>query len=204
MASLFGHIAVSTAIGYAFFPRQIRPATLLLAGFCAFAPDLDVLAFRFGISYGSPWGHRGWTHSLAFTLVFGTLMAWFFRSLAKRNGLSTAGVYLRDGSQPISSRRATYGLMMWCALSAMTHPLLDMMTNGGRGCALWWPFSTERIFFPFRPVQVSPMSVSDFISDWGLMVLASEAMWIGLPALVFAGLAIGIRKIQGQGVVSKG
>jgi hypothetical protein len=56
MASLFGHIAVSTAIGYAFFPKQVRPLTLVVAGFCAFAPDLDVLAFRFGIPYESEWG----------------------------------------------------------------------------------------------------------------------------------------------------
>ncbi|MBC7775514.1 MAG: metal-dependent hydrolase, partial [Phycisphaerae bacterium] len=76
MASLFGHIAVSTAIGYAFFPKQVRPLTLVAAGFCAFAPDLDILSFRFGIPYESEWGHRGWTHSLMFALVVGGLIGW--------------------------------------------------------------------------------------------------------------------------------
>jgi len=37
MASIFGHVAASAALGYAFFPKQVRPATLLLTGFCAFA-----------------------------------------------------------------------------------------------------------------------------------------------------------------------
>lgn len=174
MASIFGHIAASTAVGYAFFPKQVRPATLLLAGFCAFAPDLDVLAFRFGIPYGSEWGHRGWTHSLVFGVVFGSLMAWFYQN-------QTAAVNRRN-------------IFLWLAVSAISHPLLDMLTNGGRGCALWWPFSAERIFFPFRPIQVSPMSASDFISEWGLTVLASEAVWIGLPAGAIVLIARWIRK----------
>ena len=172
MASLFGHIAASTALGCAFFPKQVRPATLLLAGFCAFAPDLDVLGFRFGIPYSSEWGHRGWTHSIFFATLFGGLAAWIFTRFDNQGG---------------STRQAGL-LAVWCALSTIFHPLLDMLTNGGRGCALWWPFSKERIFFPFRPIQVSPMSVSGFISEWGLTVLASETVWIGLPALGLVGV----------------
>jgi len=168
MASLFGHVAASTALGCAFFPKQVRPATLLLAGFCAFAPDLDVLAFRWGISYESIWGHRGWTHSLLFALVLGGLMGLTFRFLDKKSGIA---------------------LTAWLMLSAASHPLLDMMTNGGRGVALWWPFSAERVFFPYRPIQVSPLAVSDFFSPWGLEVLASEVLWIGFPALTLVVLA---------------
>lgn len=169
MASLFGHVVASTAIGYAFFPKQVRPATLALAGFCALAPDLDVLAFRYGISYESEWGHRGWTHSVVFSILFGGLMALSFKQLNRNNEHFT--------------RRETLATTAWLILSTLSHPLLDMLTNGGRGCALWWPFSAERIFFPFRPIEVSPMSVSDFISEWGITVLASEFVWIGLPSL---------------------
>lgn len=161
MASVFGHVAVSTAIGYTLFPKYVRPATLLLAGFCAFAPDLDVLAFRFGISYQSIYGHRGWTHSLIFALLLGALIGW-----------------------ASGDKRDPKALTLWFALSMLSHPLLDMMTNGGLGCALWWPFSDERVFFPFRPIKVSPLSVADFFSPWGLSVLASEVLWIGIPCLV--------------------
>jgi inner membrane protein len=174
MASIFGHVAASTAIGYAFFPKQLRPVTLLAAGFCAFAPDLDVLAFRFGIAYESQWGHRGWTHSAVFALLFGMLVGWAV----------SAG-----------KRGQTGSLMLWLVLSTLSHPLLDMLTNGGRGCALWWPFSLKRLFFPWRPVQVSPVSVSDFVSEWGLAVLASEFIWIGLPALALVALAYTFRKL---------
>ena len=174
MASIFGHVAASTAIGYAFFPRQVRSATLLTAGFLAFSPDLDVLAFRFGIPYGSEWGHRGWTHSLVFAFVFGLLTAWLF----------------------YRKQQDFLKIALFFILSTVSHPLLDMMTNGGRGCALWWPFSTERIFFPFRPIQVSPMSVGAFISDWGLTVLASEFFWIGVPALILVVFAKSLRAIR--------
>ena len=64
MASIFGHIAVSSALGAGLFPRQARTGALMLAGFCACAPDLDVLAFFFGVPYEDPWGHRGVTHSI--------------------------------------------------------------------------------------------------------------------------------------------
>lgn len=164
MASIFGHIAASSALGYAAFPKQFRRTTLLLAGFCAFAPDLDILAFRFGIPYQSQWGHRGWTHSIVFAIAFGLLIYLIFKWLSPRNTVN-------------------YKTAIWLVLSTLSHPLLDMMTSGGRGCALWWPFSTERIFLPFRPILVSPMSIGRFISDWGLRVLMSEMIWIGVPAL---------------------
>ncbi|MBV6441219.1 MAG: metal-dependent hydrolase [Haliscomenobacteraceae bacterium CHB4] len=184
MASLFGHIAASTALGYAFFPKQTRPATLLLAGFCAFAPDLDVMGFHFGIPYGSEWGHRGWTHSIFFAMIFGGLLAWF-----------GTGCFSRPDN-PLSTDKSAVAKAAWLIMSTLSHPLLDMLTNGGRGCALWWPFSTERIFFPFRPIQVSPMSVGGFISEWGITVLASEAVWIGLPALCLVGIARFIRAVR--------
>jgi inner membrane protein len=179
MASLFGHIAVSTAIGYAFFPKHVRPLTLVVAGFCAFAPDLDVLSFRFGIPYSSEWGHRGWTHSLVFALIAGGLIGLMFSAFSGKTTWSLQPTWRH--------------ITAWFVLSMASHPLLDMLTNGGRGCALWWPFSIERIFFPWRPIQVSPMSVSDFISPWGLEVLASEVLWIGFPCM---GLVLLARMIQ--------
>ncbi|MBL7825217.1 MAG: metal-dependent hydrolase [Saprospiraceae bacterium] len=165
MASIFGHVAASTALGHTFFPDFTKkPGLLLIAGFCSFAPDLDVLAFRFGVSYASQWGHRGWTHSICFAIVFGALIAVVYD-------------YLTNKGKP------TIKTTLFLILCTLSHPLLDMLTNGGRGCALWWPISQERIFFPFRPIQVSPMGISDFFTPWGMRVIVSEIWWIGLPAV---------------------
>jgi inner membrane protein len=38
-------------------------------------PDLDVLAFSFGIPYGSRFGHRGFSHSLLCGVVVGLAVA---------------------------------------------------------------------------------------------------------------------------------
>jgi inner membrane protein len=165
MASIFGHVAASTALGMAFFPRAARPATFVIAGVCAFAPDLDVAAFEWGVPYASIWGHRGWTHSVAFAVVFGGIVGFL------------SGFFIKLDR---SGKRA---LLLWCVLSTLTHPLLDMCTDGGLGCALWWPFEERRLFFPWRPILVSPLGAANFFSPWGLEVLVSEVKWIGLPCL---------------------
>ncbi|MBK8967453.1 MAG: metal-dependent hydrolase [Saprospiraceae bacterium] len=166
MASVFGHILVSSTIGVTGFSREASFKALLLAGICAAIPDADVLAFRFGIPYTSIWGHRGWTHSLTFALVFGTAVAGLF----------------------YGKTRDWWKMALWFVLATASHPLLDMLTTGGRGCALWWPFSDERLFFPVRVIQVSPLGARAFFSEWGLSVLYSEAFWIGLPCLVLLAL----------------
>ncbi|MCS7037957.1 MAG: metal-dependent hydrolase [Saprospiraceae bacterium] len=166
MPSVFGHVLASSALGYALFSQHVHRRAVLLAGLCAVAPDADVLAFSWGIPYESIWGHRGWTHSLAFAALLGLSTGWLF--------------YSRQRYWP---RMALY-----FALATASHPLLDMLTTGGLGCALWWPISEERLFFPLRVIRVSPLEMGDFISKWGIKVLLSEAFWIGLPgaALVAA------------------
>jgi inner membrane protein len=171
MASVFGHFVAGVALGAAFFPSRFRPATALLAGLCACAPDLDVLAFRFGVPYGSQWGHRGWTHSIVFAAAFGLLVAALFR---------------RPGFWPLAA---------WLALATLSHPLLDMLTNGGRGVALWWPFDARRLFFPWQPIEVSPLGAAAFFGEWGLRVLWSEARWIGVPAVILVMVVRVIRKL---------
>lgn len=162
MASVFGHIVASSTIGLVGFSEKSSWKALAFAGLCAAIPDADVLAFRYGISYTSIWGHRGWTHSIGFALGFGILVAWLF--------------YRKEADW--------WKMALWFVLATFSHPLLDMLTTGGRGCALWWPLSEERLFFPIRVIKVSPLSAGAFFSEWGLAVLRSEALWIGLPCLI--------------------
>lgn len=124
------------------------------------APDLDVLMHAF-VSYSHPFGHRGAFHSLGFYLLVTLVTAWL---------------------TPIEQRRRVVGLAV--LLSLVSHSLLDMLTNGGLGIELFWPLSNARLFFPWRPIPVSPLRVSSFFSQWGIRVLAVE-LWFALP--VFAG-----------------
>ena len=117
----------------------------------SFLPDADVIGFGFGVRYGDAWGHRGATHSLVFALVLGSVvgvLAPFFERPAWRTGI-------------------------FAALVVATHPLLDTLTNGGLGCALFWPFDATRYFAPWRPIPVSPIGLG-YLSPYGMFVALTE------------------------------
>nr|MBA3240881.1 metal-dependent hydrolase [Acidobacteriota bacterium] len=58
------------------------------------------------------------------------------------------------------------------------------------------PFSGERYFFPFRPVEVSPIGVGSFFSEWGLRVIKSELLWVWAPAALCVLLVLGFRRAR--------
>lgn len=161
MPSAFGHAVAALAIVKA-SPKVVFTArTALLGALCAIIPDADVVSFSLDIPYEHVLGHRGITHSLAFA----ALLAWAVRL-----------------TYPVAQR--SLGLWAVLFLCTASHPLLDMCTTGGLGCALFAPFHNARYFFPWRPIAVSPVEAGAFFGEWGLRVLKSEAVWIGLPSLV--------------------
>ena len=79
MPTVLTHPAIPLAIGLG-LGRDVIPTPLLIAGVAvSVMPDLDVLAFRYGISYASNFGHRGFSHSLLFAVVLALLGAGAFR-----------------------------------------------------------------------------------------------------------------------------
>jgi inner membrane protein len=165
MASIFGHAVASIAIGSG-FSKVIKNAKFWLLGvFCAVIPDADVISFKFGIPYDSFFGHRGFTHSLVFALLLGIAVTYLF--------------YKK------TSRKKYILYVLFFTLATASHSILDAMTTGGLGVAFFSPFDTTRYFFPWRPIQVSPIGISNFFSEWGKRVILSELIWIGIPSLIF-------------------
>jgi len=76
----------------------------------------------------------------------------------------------------------------------LSHPLLDALTNGGHGVALFWPFSKERIFFPWQPIEVSPIGLRSFISEKGMEVIQSEILTIWAPCFLAVVLILILKK----------
>ncbi|HLM54628.1 MAG TPA: metal-dependent hydrolase [Pyrinomonadaceae bacterium] len=169
MPTVFTHSFFAAALGKLFFPGERLPARFwVLAAVCAALPDADVLAFLFGVPYGDLFGHRGFTHSLLFALLLGLgVVAVFFRGSPRKAPL--AGFFF---------------------LATASHGLLDALTDGGSGVAFFAPFDNGRYFFPFRPVEVSPISVTRFLSARGLEVIQSELLWVWLPVSLAAGAAV--------------
>src|SRR5262249_3539552 len=147
----------------------------LVGALCAIVPDADVIGFRFGVHYGDLLGHRGLTHSLAFAALLSVLVA-----LAAR----VAG----------TGRRGSAMLAAFVFLATASHGVLDAMTTGGLGVAFFAPFSAARYFFPFRPIEVSPIGVTAFFTQRGIDVLRSEAVWIWLPSALLAAAMYGWRR----------
>jgi inner membrane protein len=62
--------------------------------------------------------------------------------------------------------------------------LLDTLTNGGLGCALFWPFDRTRYFAPWTPIPVSPIGLA-YLSPYGLFVASAELVLFA-PLIWFA------------------
>jgi inner membrane protein len=161
MCSVLTHPAVPIALSTV-LPQDALSSTVFLVGVaCSVIPDLDVIGRKFGIRSPHMLGHRGLTHSIAFAAVLGaTLTYTLFR-----------------GSHP-----DPWVVCLFLFVSTLSHALLDMLTNGGQGVALWAPFSNVRYFFPWRPIEVSPIGVRRFFSKRGVLILWSELRWVWLPS----------------------
>lgn len=170
MPTVLTHAALPLALWCASERGRISRRLLGAGVVAAVLPDADVLAFALHIPYADAFGHRGASHSLLFAGLLAALAALSSRHLHAGRTQALAFVFI-------------------CALS---HPLLDALTSGGLGVALWWPWSEQRLFAPWRPIRVSPFA-NGFFGARGLQTLLSELRWVWLPLAV---AAVGWRMIQ--------
>lgn len=177
MPSILSHPAVPIGIAAAAGRRIVPGCLALLACGASVLPDVDSIGFWAGVPYDSPLGHRGFTHSLTFAALIALLAVPFSARLRSRRGTVCAVVFV----------------------AAASHGLLDAMTTGGRGVAFFSPFSNRRFFLPWRVIEVSPIGLKGFFSGRGGEILASEFVWIWIPAIVVAVLgAIVRRSVHGE------
>lgn len=174
MPTIFSHAVFATVTGKSFIEKSFSVWFWFLTAVCAMIPDADVVGFSFGVKYESMFGHRGFTHSIFFAFLFGGFTALLVHKFLKSE-LSFAKIFI------------------FFSLATLTHPLLDMLTNGGLGVALFAPFSNERFFSPWRPIEVSPIGAG-FFSSRGLDVILNEILWVWIPAILILIAAKIIRK----------
>jgi inner membrane protein len=170
MSTIVSHAAVPIALSACFPDRVLSPEAVQWGVVCSMIPDLDVIGFAFGVRYGDPWGHRGMTHSIFFAASLGALL--------------TAVLPCTDRSWPV---------FLFLFLSTASHPLIDALTDGGLGVALFAPFTKKRYFFAWRPIAVPPIGIRFFFSAWGWYVLKSEMRWIWFPCGLVFGIAHALR-----------
>jgi len=174
MASLFTHTFMGVALGQTASREWRRDWRFWFAAMAlSILPDIDAIGFHLGVPYGALWGHRGMTHSLLFALFLATLAA-----------------MVLDGR---FHSRWKLGIVLF--LIAASHGLLDAMTDGGLGVAFFSPFYSQRYFFPWRPIHVSPIGIGRFFSARGWQILSSEIVWVWCPTLIICGLIQLVRRM---------
>ncbi len=142
----------------------------VLTVLCCLLPDVDVLGLMLGIPYDHVLGHRGITHSVVFAIMVGIVMP---------------RVLISELSRSVSRY---WTLAAYFSLVTFSHGVLDAFTDGGLGIAFLAPFDPTRYFFPWRPIAVSPIGITQFFSPWGLSVLLTEGIWLGIPVCLWLGI----------------
>lgn len=161
MPSALGH----SLIGLSLVPFRPYKGQLLSTMFLSMAaasiPDLDVIGFEFGIRYGDALGHRGFSHSLLFGCLLGSLIAWAFFKNTRQSILQY------------------FLVSIYFSIICISHGVFDAMTDGGLGIGFFIPFEDTRYFFSYRPIPVSPLNVSAFFTEFGWNILKAEISFLG-------------------------
>jgi inner membrane protein len=155
--SVLGFVATRILTG-----EKVSLRFVLLSVICPAIPDIDVLAFHFGIPYEHFFGHRGFFHSPFFALVVSLLVvALFFR-----------------GGRRWSGRRLF--LLAWFFVLTASNGFLDAFTHGGLGVAFLSPLSNHRYLFSWTPIQAAPFG----FAEQKIQAMADEFIWILFPTLL--------------------
>jgi inner membrane protein len=169
MASI-GHLAVGMLLGRVYPAENLRTRVGALAagGALALLPDADVLGLALGLSDQGFWGHRGYSHTLAFAGLIAGAVFVLLRRRASSPGLAAVLAFVAVGS----------------------HGVLDAMTYDSRGIAFFWPLLDERLTLPLRIIPNAPTGL-EYLSWRGVEVTTVELLYF-LPVGA-AALAPGIK-----------
>lgn len=163
MATIFTHPVVALGLSPLFKSVRQSKTVLLTGAILTIVPDIDVVGFRLGIPYEHVLGHRGITHSLLFAVSFSGLISWFITR---------------------ASKLSSFQVWFYLFLCMASHGILDALTNGGHGIAFFAPFTNERYFFPYTPIEVSTLNITRFFQGQGISVIKSEIIWIWIPCII--------------------
>lgn len=143
------HFAIGACIGEAFAGKKIGKKAMLMGAGAQSLPDIDFIASFWLDPAHNVLAHRGFTHSILFTLLAVPILAWLGEKLERKNILSY--------------RRWNY----FFALQLFTHLFLDAFNAYGVG---WFePFDHTRISFHILFVADPLFSIFPAIAFFGLL-----------------------------------
>ena len=135
-------IVLGAAVGEAVLGKKVGNKAMLYGAIGGTIPDLDAIAGNFTDVITATEIHRGFTHSIVFSIIFAPIFGWIISKIEK-----TAAVNWKNWSW----------LMFW---ALFTHPLLDAHTTWGT--QLFWPFDLRLAYkniFVIDPLYTLPFLV---------------------------------------------
>ncbi len=157
MASALAHAAIVLTRGAARVPKELDRRLAFCAIACACWQDLDYLSVGFEVRPNEILGHRGATHSLFVAAFVALVVAFAF------------------------FRRQSLRVFAFLFLAGASHGLLDAMTAGDLGVALFWPLTPARFHFPFALIASCPVGMNEWLGYWGIVTIANEVLYVILP-----------------------
>ena len=130
-------IVLGAAVGEAVLGKKIGNKAMFYGAIAGTIPDLDVLFSNFTDTVTALEMHRGFTHSLLFSIVFSPIFAFIVSKFEKYKSLKDWTLFF--------------------FLTFFTHPILDAQTTWGT--QLFWPFEIRLAFkniFVVDPLYTLP------------------------------------------------
>ncbi|MEM5565453.1 metal-dependent hydrolase [Psychroserpens sp. AS72] len=133
-------IVLGAAVGEAVLGKKVGNKAMLYGAIAGTIPDLDIFASYFTDTVSALAIHRGFTHSIMFSVLFAPIFAWLVSRYEK-----------------YKSFKDWFWLFFW---AFVTHPILDAHTTWGT--QLFWPFDLRLAFkniFVIDPLYTVPFLV---------------------------------------------
>ncbi len=133
-------IVLGAAVGEAVLGRKVGNKAMLYGAIAGTIPDLDVLSSHFTDTTRALEMHRGFTHSIVFSVLFAPAFAWIVSRY-----------------ESFKDIKAWSWLFFW---AFVTHPILDAHTTWGT--QLFWPLDLRLAFqniFVIDPLYTLPFLV---------------------------------------------
>lgn len=178
MPSTLSHAAVAIAAGAVLSPRPAPKHFWLVSIACAVIADVDLALFLCGVPYDHFFGHRGFFHSIFFGLLV---------SIAATKYVSSVG----EGFPEARVRYFTLFFLLF-----VSHGLLDALSNGSIGVALFSPFDPTRYFFPSRPISMIRIKV--FLTAGSFAAIRSELLCVWMPSFLVVLITTLVRNVAGK------
>jgi len=135
-------VVLGAAVGEAVLGKKIGNRAMLWGAIAGTIPDLDVVARFLTDTITATEMHRGFSHSIIFSIMMAPLFGWLVHQIKKRPDVGWQGW----------SKLFFWGLF--------THPLLDAFTTWGT--QLFWPFDWRLAFnniFVIDPLYTVPFLI---------------------------------------------